>query len=129
MPDQKSLLRSALAAAKKEQEVIEFWLNVNEAHPFGEKSAGNMNSRLNRWSQEVGDLLFDIEQDIKNDQLADGWHKYTELRRDHLARLSNELLAVIGGMYLMKNDLDSMNAHGSPPLSFSVASPADCSRT
>jgi hypothetical protein len=121
MPDQKSLLRSALAATKKEQDVINFWLDVNDAHPFGTDAAGNMHSRLNRWSQEVAELLFDIEDDLKNDRLAAGWEKYTQLCRDHLARLSNELLAVIGGMYLMRNDLDSMSGPGSRPLSFSAA--------
>jgi hypothetical protein len=118
MSDETSMLRLVHAAAKEEYEHITFWLEPRESHPFGEEG-DTIGKKLRPLSGEAGQLLEKIDQDIQNGDVAAGWATYTELRTEVMPRLSNELLAIIGGMYLMTQNYDGLVPRDPRPVSFS----------
>jgi hypothetical protein len=117
--DEVSVLETSLAAVKAEYDRVKFWLEQSEdSHPF-EGEAKVIATRLSRLADTVAIHINDIESNLEAGDLATGWHTYAELRADHMPRLANELLAVIGGVYLKESGHDSLAERAAPGLSFS----------
>ncbi|MEV6304792.1 hypothetical protein AB0M02_35645 [Actinoplanes sp. NPDC051861] len=100
------VLRAGLAEAQRECVQIQLWLSERETHPFGGDSK-SMDRALGSLLNEAWTLSRRARSELRAGKLSDAWATYAELQR-HLPSLSTELLALIGGTYLMRNNLDDM---------------------
>ena len=116
----------AVAAAEREYRQIQSWMLQRDSHPFGD-NAEKVAIQLRGMVSKVRITLNEINDDIRLGRVEEAWERCAELQRDQLPGLANELLAVIGGLYLTTNNLDDMRPldgngqpiHSSRPLSFS----------
>jgi hypothetical protein len=108
MQNHKAVLTVAYENLKKEFDRISFLLTPTiEQHPLGEFAAP-IASQLGSFQGVIGGVLADIQSALEADDLQRGWELYTGLKTTQMPILANELLAVIGGMYLMNQRLDDV---------------------
>ena len=127
MSDALTILRTAYYGLRGELERIQYWLTGSEELPLG-KYAQPISSRLSDLQRDAATLLYQMGQAIEPpappaqgaaDWQPDpeaAWSAYRTLKREVMPVLASELLAVIGGAFLMKDKLDTM---GGTSLSFS----------
>jgi predicted MPP superfamily phosphohydrolase len=111
-----AVLRTAFDGAEEEFRRMATWLE-GETSPFGSERTDKVATKLREVRGPAERAVLEIEQCIEKGQLHAAWDKYAELRGELLPRLSNELLAVIGGFYVEKERCDRL--HTERPLQFS----------
>jgi hypothetical protein len=109
------ILAAALAGAQHEFDQMSVWWS-KELSPFPRK-ADAIERKLRGIRSPAERLLRAIADHVTDNDPRPGWQKYAELRTQHLPRISNELLAVIGGLYLEERGRDRL--HADSALSFS----------
>jgi hypothetical protein len=113
-PDEQAVLRLALEAAKQEYQHLDWWLVSREKHPF-DADVPTIHQSLRQLANKASGLIKDIERALRTRKLPDGWASYAELCDDVMPKLANELLAIIGGMYLMAQKLDPLSPRDRQP--------------
>ncbi|MFL6448706.1 MAG: hypothetical protein ACJ746_13605 [Bryobacteraceae bacterium] len=108
--DEKSLLVTALRGVRQEYDRIRNLIRHREDHPLG-KYGRAMGSKFARSLNAFDTDLTKMEEAVSGDVAPkEGWAAYVRLRTDLIPSLSNELLAVIGGIHLMNAKLDYVTA-------------------
>lgn len=94
-----------------------------DKHPLGSRADRiiklfkGQTGKVNNDLSQILNFLYEDPPDPGADQLeqegyqkkkAEAWNAYTRLRRNDMSRLSNELLAVLGGVYLHQKNLENM---------------------
>ncbi len=107
MYDQKTVLKTAYEGLEQELSRISYLLKPIKNHPLGEY-AERIQSKFVESKSAVQNALREIKQalDGKGKSLEEGWCSYMKLKTELMPSLSSELLAVIGGVYLIKANLD-----------------------
>src|SRR5262245_23934938 len=126
MPDEKTVLQVAFDNLSQEFERISHLLTPTEDHPFG-KYAERIGSKFPDYKSPVKNALKVIERALKGEtSLEEGWESYTRIKAELMPSLSSELLAIIGGVFLIQAKLDQVgnydgasgDASSEKPLSF-----------
>lgn len=91
----------------------------------GEPFRGHADDVRPRFDTPIGDLrekVSAIATAIREGKPGDGWNAYGEARGRLLPALANDLLAAIGGFYILDHELDDASVPGedNKPLSFSM---------
>ena len=124
MSDDLTILRTAYHGLDGELKEILRWLAGNSQLPLG-NYAQRISGRLSHLESEATSLLDKMRKAIEPNTQGSGvwqpnveaaWNAYGKLKREIIPILASELLAVIGGAFLMREKLDIM---GNSPLSFS----------
>lgn len=89
----------------------------SERSPIHEKAKA-IEWKLRPLHRPAAELLAEITGHVERNEPREGWSKYARLRSEYMPRISNELLAVIGGIYLEKEGHDHLQP--SRVLSFST---------
>lgn len=124
-PDEKTILRLAYQSMQEEYNRIESFL--------AQKSTSSPGSKLGEYIQLIKVLLASEISNIEGylndlgktntiEEVENAWVAYKKLKKDLIPHLSKDLLALIGGAYLMDEKLDVMqpsDTHGLPNQSFS----------
>lgn len=100
------ILDGAFQSAEREYEAMARWWSKDKS-PFNDKSEA-IAAALYDIRAPVKDTLDEIRECLANNQIQLGWRKYARLRTEYFPRLSNELLAVIGGLYFAGNRQDRL---------------------
>src|SRR5262249_42966128 len=103
---QKMVLQAAYDSLKQEFNRISYLLLPSGDNPLGE-FARPISSKFGKSEADVRGLLKEMDEAIKSGNLPKGWSHYTELK-SKLSLISSELLAVIGGAYLVKAEIDDV---------------------
>jgi sugar-specific transcriptional regulator TrmB len=98
-----TVLRTAYEAIKQEFSRIS---NLLYAQNPLEKYTNNIRGKFNDRISTVQTMLEEIEKAIDSNKPWEGWDKYVELKTELIPSLSSELLAVIGGVYMIEAHLD-----------------------
>lgn len=105
------LLRIAYEELKEEHRRIDELIRLNrpdnQPHPLEPHAVTIYNKFANQVAR-VGNVLDDLKLALQSEDYPRAWEEYTRLRKDLMPPLSNELLAVLGGLYLLKNQLENM---------------------
>jgi predicted MPP superfamily phosphohydrolase len=94
-----AILDAALRTAEREYKAMSYWWSDDS--PFKEKSKA-IALALYDIRDPAEEALLEIRKCVEENQIQRGWSKYARLRGEHLPRISNELLAVIGGLYFAR---------------------------
>lgn len=106
-----SVLEIARAALEQEFRRIEYLVDPDTGTPLGDYAA-TVNRRFRAFLTDASKLLDEIEQAAEDDDTALAWQKYAHFRSRVMPIFATELLAVIGGLYLMEKGLDNpLNAY------------------
>jgi hypothetical protein len=126
MPDEKTVLNVAYQSLNQELNRISYLLRPPEDHPF-RKYADRIRSKFGASTSQVQNALGKIKQAIDGEtSLEEGWKSYVRIKTELMPNLSNELLASIGGFFLIHAKLDhvgnydgaSDDTSSGAPLSF-----------
>lgn len=109
MPDERTVLNTTYLSLTQELSRISYLLKPIKDHPLGEY-AERIQSKFVDYRSAAQNALREMKQAIDgNDKsLEDGWSAYLKLKTELMPSLSSELLAIIGGVYLIKANLDHM---------------------
>jgi len=127
MSDEKTVLNATYESIDQEHKRISYLLKPTKDHPLGEY-AQRIKGKFAESQSQVQIALLEIKQAIDGKKsLEDGWKSYARLKTELMPSLSSELLAIIGGVYLIKAKLDHMGdfdgesdgKSSNTPLSFS----------
>lgn len=118
LPDQNTGLMTAFQSIQQEYKRISDLLSLGPVGPLGQ-FAEPINSRFVDYMSEAQVLIDQIEQSLSKENLSEGWRLYVDLQSKLMPILSSELLAVIGGTYLIKQSLDVLGRQPGDTLSFS----------
>jgi Calcineurin-like phosphoesterase len=109
------ILAAALAGAQHEFDRMSVWWS-KDLSPFPRK-ADAIERKLRGIRTPAEKLLRAIADHVSDNEPQPGWAKYAELRTQHLPRISNELLAIIGGLYLEERGRDRLHADSAQSFS------------
>ncbi len=104
MSDQKTVLMATYEAIKQEYNRISNLL-YGDDNPLA-SYVTTVRGKFNDPMSDARILIGEIEKAIQGGNLKEGWDKYVELKTRLMPVLSGELLAIIGGVYLMQAQLD-----------------------
>lgn len=111
--DEKAVLRATYQALKQEIGRIEFLTTPKPDHPLG-----NSVHRIANYFGLIGEaqiVLDEIKEAVAGKRsLQEGWRAAVQLKSDLLLNLSNELLAVVGGIHIVEKGLDRISDPCSP---------------
>lgn len=100
------VLRVAYEAAKRELERMSTWWEDGNANFPGKRAV--ISESLRGVYEPAQEKLAEIRMAIDEREFETGWHDYAELRTILMPRLSHELLAVIGGLWLEEETQDRL---------------------
>jgi len=98
-----TVLRTAYEASKQEfSRISDLLYGKNRLEKYIHNIRGKFNARISY----IDTLLEEIGKALDQGNLREGWDKYVELKTNKIPSLSSELLAVIGGVYMIEAHLD-----------------------
>jgi hypothetical protein len=111
VPYHARLMQIAYEELKEEHRRIDELIRLNrpdnQPHPLEPHAVTIYNKFANQVAR-VGTALDDLGLYLQAEDYAKAWGEYTRLRKELMPPLSNELLAVLGGLYLLKEKLENM---------------------
>jgi len=111
--DDKTVLRAAHEALTQEINRIKFLITPTADHPLGDY-AHRIQTYFGSLS-EARNTLDQIKEAVAGRRSSqDGWKACVKLKGDLLLNLSNELLAVVGGIHIIEKELDRISDPSSP---------------
>lgn len=110
-----SVLEIARAALEQEFRRIQYLVSPKQGKPLGDYTK-TVNQSFRPFLTEANKLLNGIGQAAENNDTALAWERYAQFRSNVMPIFATELLAVIGGLYLMEKGLDNpLNAYWEDP--------------
>jgi|GEM_PF-2279023 len=110
-----SVLEIARAALEQEFRRIEHLVSPETGMPLGDYTE-TVNLRFRPFLTEASRLLTTIGQAAEGGDTRTAWQQYAHFRSHVMPIFATELLAVIGGLYLMEKGLDNpLNAYWERP--------------
>jgi hypothetical protein len=104
-----SVLDIARTALEQEFRRMAYLVNPDERTPLGKEYARRVNECFNQFLSDASDLLEEIKDAEDSIQ---AWENYARFRARLMPVFATELLAVIGGLYLIEKKLDNpLNAY------------------
>jgi hypothetical protein len=105
------LLRIALQELKEEHQRIDNLIRLNrpdnQPHPLRHHALTVYNKFTNQ-VERARTSLVNLELYLNTEQYQEAWEEYTRLRKNLMPPLANELLAVLGGLYLHQLHLEDI---------------------
>jgi hypothetical protein len=102
------LLKSSVAAARRELETIEELFKREQLPKKLAEYLQTVNGPYLREVEEAYRELSAVEEAARDNNMPRAWRQYMVLRTERLPGLTNELLALIGGVYLQEQKLDAL---------------------
>lgn len=124
IPTNLKVLSIAHEAIRQESERIEKLLDPKAENTLPSplrEHADIIRQRFSLALDTVRQKLQELEEAIRQSNIEKGWEHYASLRTNLIPTLSSELLAVIGGLYLHNQKLDSLpgSSGQETPIQFS----------
>ena len=100
MTTQTSILEKSYRSLWQQFGRIEHLLTAGATNPLGHY-AGTISGKFSKTDAAVRNLLDEMRRAIDEQRYADAWSHALELQNEKIPLLASELLAVIGGLYLI----------------------------
>ena len=109
LPDERTVLKTNYESLNQELTRIVELLTPTKDHPLGEYIE-RIQDKFRETQDQITKALFDVSQAIDNsdEPLECAWRSYVDLKTNLMPSLSSEVLAIMGGIYLIKANLDHL---------------------